>query len=226
MSKCDQCIVRQFSSLKALTKEEVLRMASCKTSRLVKKGEAIFQEGEHVNGVFCVENGVCKLTKLSANGKDQIVKLVKKGELLGQRSMISEEPANLSAIALEDMQVCFIPRTDMMAFFNENNNFSMNVMRTICGDLREADDIMVAMAQKSVKERLALALLHLEDNFGTNPDGSLRLMLSREEIASMIGTATESCIRLLSDFNKNGLIALSGKKITILDRNKLQRMAE
>src|SRR5690606_32467157 len=97
MSKCDQCIVRQFSSLKALTKEEVLRMASCKTSRLVKKGEAIFQEGEHVNGVFCVENGVCKLTKLSANGKDQIVKLVKKGELLGQRSMISEEPANLSA---------------------------------------------------------------------------------------------------------------------------------
>src|SRR5690606_25087089 len=158
MSKCDQCIVRQFSSLKALTKEEVLRMASCKTSRLVKKGEAIFQEGEHVNGVFCVENGVCKLTKLSANGKDQIVKLVKKGELLGQRSMISEEPANLSAIALEDMQVCFIPRTDMMAFFNENNNFSMNVMRTICGDLREADDIMVAMAQKSVKERLALAL--------------------------------------------------------------------
>jgi len=201
-------------------------MASCKTSRLVKKGEAIFQEGEHVNGVFCVENGVCKLTKLSTNGKDQIVKLVKKGELLGQRSMISEEPANLSAIALEDMQVCFIPRTDMMAFFNENNNFSMNVMRTICGDLREADDIMVAMAQKSVKERLALALLHLEDNFGTNPDGSLRLMLSREEIASMIGTATESCIRLLSDFNKNGLIALSGKKITILDRNKLQRMAE
>lgn len=226
MSKCEQCIVRQMSSLKALSKDELVRMASCKTTKVIKKGEPLFQEGEHVNGVYCVEDGVCKLTKLSANGKDQIVKLVKKGELLGQRSMISDEPANLSAVALEDMQVCFIPKEEVIGFFNSNNKFSMAVMRNICGDLREADDIMVKMAQKSVKERLAHALLYLEDNFGQAEDKSIRVTLSREEIASMIGTATESCIRLLSDFNKLGLIELSGKKIKILDRNKLLRLAE
>ena len=102
----------------------------------------------------------------------------------------------------------------------------MNVMKTICGDLKEADDHMVSMAQKSVKERLAETLLYLEDNFGKNNDGSIRIQLSREELAGIIGTATESCIRLLSELNKNGLVDLTGKKITILDRNKLKRMAE
>ncbi|GAB3725210.1 Crp/Fnr family transcriptional regulator [Flavobacterium koreense] len=226
MSKCEQCIVRQFSSLKALNKEELLKMAECKTSYIIKKGEPIFEEGETTNGIFCIKDGVCKLTKLSANGKDQIVKLVKPGELLGQRSLISEEPTNLSAVALEDMEVCFIPKKEIMEFFNENNQFSMNVMKTICGDLKDADDHMVSLAQKSVKERLAETLLHLEDTFGKNEDGSLHIQLSREELAGMIGTATESCIRLLSEFNKTGLIELIGKKIAIVDRNKLKRMSE
>ncbi|MDI9309336.1 MAG: Crp/Fnr family transcriptional regulator [Limnohabitans sp.] len=226
MSKCEQCIVRQFSSLKALTKDELLRMADCKTSYIIKKGEPIFEEGEMTNGIFCVKDGICKMTKLSANGKDQIVKLAKAGELLGQRSMISEEPANLSAVALEDMEVCFVPKSEILKFFNQNNQFSMNVMKTICGDLKEADDHMVSMAQKSVKERLAETLIYLEESFGNNEDGSLRIQLSREELAGMIGTATESCIRLLSELNKQELISLSGKKITIKNKNQLKRISE
>lgn len=226
MSKCEQCIVRQFSSLKALTKDELLRMAECKTSYTIKKGEPIFEEGEMTNGVFCVKDGVCKMTKLSANGKDQIIKLVKAGELLGQRSMISEEPANLSAVALEDMEVCFVPKSEILKFFNQNNQFSMNVMKTICGDLKESDDHMVSMAQKSVKERLAETLIYLEENFGVNEDGSLRIQLSREELAGMIGTATESCIRLLSELNKQDLITISGKKITIKNKTKLKKLSE
>ena len=224
MSKCEQCIVREFSTLKALTSNELVKMANCKTSKTVRKGETIFTEGETINGVFCVKDGVCKMTKLSANGRDQIVHLVKKGELLGQRSMISDEPANLSAIALEDMQVCFIPKNEILGFFNDNNRFSMSVMKTICGDLKEADDIMVKMAQKTVKERLASALIYLEETFGVNPDQSIKLQLSRDEMASMIGTATESCIRLLSEFNKLGLIELVGKKIILINKPQLSKM--
>ena len=225
MSKCEQCIVRQFSSLKALNKEELLRMAECKTSYIIKKGESIFEEGDVTNGIYCVKDGVCKLSKLSDNGKDQIVKLVKPGELLGQRSMISDEPANLSAIALEDMEVCFIPRSEVMQFFNHNNQFSMNVMKTICEDLKDADDHMVNMAQKTVRQRLVETLIYLEETFGKNEDGSLHIQLSREELAGMIGTATESCIRLLSEFNKSNLIALDGKKIVINDISKLKKIA-
>ena len=226
MSKCEQCIVRQFSSLKALTKDELLKMADCKTSYTIKKGEPIFEEGEVTNGIYCIKDGVCKLSKLSSNGKDQIVKLVKPGELLGQRSMISEEPANLSAVALEDMEVCFIPKNEIIQFFNQNNQFSMNLMRTICGDLKEADDHMVNLAQKSVKERLAGTLIYLEETFRTDTEGTLRLQLSREELAGMIGTATESCIRLLSELKKSNYIDLIGKKIKIVDKNKLRRIAD
>ncbi|MDR6846071.1 Crp/Fnr family transcriptional regulator [Flavobacterium granuli] len=226
MSKCEQCIVREFSSLKALNKDELIKISECKTSKTIKKGETIFGEGENVNGIFCVKDGICKLTKLSPNGKDQIVKLVAKGELLGQRSMISDEPANLSAIALEDMHVCFIPKNEILGFFDKNNQFSMSVMKTICGDLKLADDHMVNMAQKSVKERLAETLIYLHETFGTNTDKTLKVQLSRDELASMIGTATESCIRLLSDFNKLDLIELVGKKIVLKDINKLKKIAD
>lgn len=226
MSKCEQCIVREFSSLKSLSKDELVKIANCKTSYTIKKGESIFREGESVNGIFCIKEGVCKLSKLSPNGKDHIVKLVKPGDLLGQRSMISDEPTNLSATALEDMQVCFLPKQEVLYFFNQNNQFSMNVMRSICGDLKDADDHMVSMAQKTVRERLAETLLYLEETFGKDKDNSLRIQLSREELAGIIGTATESCIRLLSEFNKNDWISLTGKKISISDKNKLKRIAD
>ena len=226
MSKCEQCIVREFSSLKALSKDELLKISDCKTSHTIKKGDVIFEEGENVNGIYCIKDGICKLTKLSANGKDHIVKLVTKGELLGQRSMISDEAVNLSAVALEDMEVCFIPKTEVMGFFDKNNQFSMSVMKSICGDLKDADDHMVNLAQKTVKERLAETLLYLSDTFGKNDDNSLKVQLSRDELASMIGTATESCIRLLSDFKKLDLIELNGKKIILKDINKLKKISE
>ena len=226
MGKCEQCIVREFSSLKALNKDELLKLAECKTSYTIKKGSSIFEEGDIINGIYCVTTGACKLSKLSPNGKDQIIKLVKAGELLGQRSMISDEPANLSAVALEDMEVCFIPKSEVLSMFDNNNQFSMNMMKTICGDLKEASEHMISISQKTVKERLAETLVYLEETFGKNEDGSLRIQLSREELAGMIGTATESCIRLLSDFNKNGLIGLIGKKIVIKDIAKLKRIAD
>ena len=138
--------------------------------------------------------------------------------------MISDEPANLSAVALEDMEVCFIPKSEVMQFFTQNNQFSMNVMRTICDDLKVADDHMVNMAQKTVRQRLIETLIYLEETFGKNEDGSLNIQLSREELAGMIGTATESCIRLLSELNKSGYIQLTGKKITLLDKKKLKRL--
>jgi CRP-like cAMP-binding protein len=125
---------------------------------------------------------------------------------------------------VEDMQVCFIPKQEILQFFNENNQFSLNMMKSVCGDLKDADDNMVNLAQKTVKQRLAETLLKLESDFGIHEDGSLKIQLSREEIAGMIGTATESCIRLLSEFNKEGWVSLHGKKITLSNKRELQRI--
>jgi len=224
MSKCEQCIVKQFNSLKSLTKDELKRISGCKTSKIVKKGEVIFEEGESLNGVFCVRDGICKLTKLSENGKDQIVKLVVKGELLGQRSIISDERTNLRATALNDMEVCFIPKAEIMKDLNNNTNFSMDVLKHMAHDLKEADDIIVNMAQKSVRQRLAEALVSINESFGTNADGTLSVLLSREDFASIVGTATESAIRVLSQFKKEGLISTIGKQIKIEDLDGLRQI--
>lgn len=215
MSKCEQCIIRQFNSLKALTKEELVRISGCKTSQTVKKGEVIFEEGDNVNGVYCIKDGVCKLSKLSANGKDQIVKLVVKGDLLGQRSLVGQESANLSAIALNDMEVCFIPKSEIINDLQNNPKFTLDMLNQMAHDLKESDNVIVDMAQKSVKNRMADILLYLDENFGVDDDGFLSITLSREDYANIVGTATESAIRILSQFKKEQLISTKGKQIKI-----------
>jgi len=224
MSKCEQCIIKQFNSLKSLSKKELIRVSACKTSKIVKKGQVIFEEGEMLNGVFCVRGGIVKLTKLSANGKDQIVTLVVKGELLGQRSIISDERTNLRATALNDMELCFIPKSEIMRNLGNNSDFTLDILKRMALDLKEADNIIVNMAQKSVRQRLAEALISMHKNFGTNPDGTLSVMLSREDFASIVGTATESAIRVLSQFKKDGLISTVGKHIKIENLEGLKRI--
>lgn len=224
MSKCEQCIVKQFNSLKALSKEELLRISNCKTTKLIKKGEVIFNEGDKINGVFCVKDGICKLSKLSENGKDQIVKLHFKGDLLGQRSILGEEITNLTATALNDMEVCFIPKSEILGDLEKNANFSFDVLKQMAQDLKDSDNTIVNMAQKSVRKRLADALIYIHSNFGVDEDHFLKVVMSREDYANIVGTATESAIRILSQFKNEGLISTSGKQIKIKNIEGLKRI--
>ncbi len=225
-SRCENCIIRQFNSLRAMSKEELKRVSDTKTTKIIRKGEAIFAEGDKLNGVFCVRDGVSKLSKLSANGKDQIVKLASKGEVMGQRSVIAEESSNLSAIAVSDMEVCFIPKEGIVDVLHQNPNFTVEVLRHMAHDLREADDVIVNMSQKTVKQRIAEAFLYLRENFGEDPDGYLSITLSREDIANVVGTATESCIRIISEFKKNKYIKTSGKRIAVVNEKSLRDMVD
>lgn len=226
MSKCEHCIVRQLSSLKELTKEELIRVSNCKTSQVIKKGATIFEEGEHVNGVFCIRSGVCKVSKMSENGRDQIVHLVQRGDLLGQRSLVNNEVSNLKAVAVNDMEVCFIPKEEILRDLEENHKFTMDMMKSFALDLKNADNIIVNMGQKTVKQRLAQTLLYLEDSFGIAENGSLDIGLSREDFANIVGTATETVIRLLSEFKKKKIISLKGKEIALLNSSELKSIAE
>ena len=225
-ARCEQCIIRQFNSLRAMTKDELKKVSDTKTIQHFKKGDSIFTEGDKLNGVFCVRDGISKLSKLSSNGKDQIVKLAAKGHLLGQRSVISNEPANLSAIAVNDMQVCFIPKEGILNTLNSNSNFAVEVLRHMAHDLKEADDVIVNMSQRSVKQRVAEAFLYMKNNFGEDDKGFLNLTLSREEIANVVGTATESCIRIISEFKKENWIKASGKKLAIINEKALIDLVE
>jgi CRP-like cAMP-binding protein len=226
MSKCEQCIIRQFNSLQYLTKEELVKISNCKTSKVIRKGEAIFEEGERLKGVFCIKDGVCKVSKMSENGRNQIISLVTKGDLLGERSLISDEASNLKAVALNDMEVCFIPKEEIIKDLSKNPNFTMNVLKDMAQTLKQADNVIVDMAQKTVKQRLAETLLNLHKKFGTSTENTIDIHLSREDIANIIGTATESAIRLLSELKKKKIIEFKGKDISILNSIELDKIAQ
>lgn len=225
MSRCEQCIARQLNSMKTLTKDDLKKISECKSSFFYKKGAVVFKENEQLQGVYCLREGICKLTKLMPNGKDQTVRLLGKGELLGQRSIISNERTNLSATALTDIELCFVPKDQILERIKTNQEFSFDILQNLAQNLREADDDLINMAQKTVKQRLAEALIYVQNNFGINADGYMNVSLSREDYASIVGTATESAIRILSQFKKDGWISTVGKKIKIEDLKALRTVA-
>lgn len=224
MSRCEQCIVRELSALKALSKEELITISNKKSIQKIERGEVLFNEGIHLDGLYCLKNGMVKISKLGENGKDHIIKLMSKGEIVGHRSLINEESTNLNAVAMEETEMCFIPKNEVMNLIKTNSSFSLEMMKSICTDLKISDDQLIDMAQKSVKQRLAETLLYFENKFGTDKEGYLKVNISREELSSLIGTATESCIRLLSELKKNNLIEISSKKIKILNQTALLKV--
>jgi CRP-like cAMP-binding protein len=225
-SQCEKCVIRDLNSLSSVSSDELLNISRNKTTLHIKRGEVIFSEGASLKGVYCLRNGKCKLTKLAPNGKEQIVRFIKKGELVGHRSVISNSVAHLTVTALEEMDVCFIPKNEIIELFKKNSDFSMEITKSLADDLDEANASIANMAQKNVRERLAESLLFFEKIFGIDNDGFISVTLTREEIANAIGTATESTIRLLSEFKKEGYITLSGKKIKLEDKVKLKHLTE
>lgn len=226
MSNCEQCIIREFSNLKSLTKEELKSISDHKDSIIYKKGDVLFSEGNILNGVFCIKEGACKLSRLSANGKEQIIRFIKGGDMLGYRSVLSEEPVSLTVTALKDMRVCFIPKKEIFDSIRVNSKFSLDMMKAVCHDLKDANATLTNMAQKTVRERLADTLIFLKEIFGQDREGYLDIVLTREEYSSVIGTATESAIRLLSEFKKKKLIALDGKRVKILNEVELLKISQ
>jgi len=224
--ECEKCVIRDLNSLSSVSVNELQSIARKKTSLSIQKGEVIFSEGTSLKGVYCLRNGKCKLTKLAPNGKEQIVRFIRKGELVGHRSVISNSVAHLTVTALEEMDVCFIPKNEIIELFKNNSEFSFEITKSLAEDLDEANSAIANMAQKNVRERLAESLLFFERIFGVDSNGYISVTLTREEIANAIGTATESTIRLLSEFKKEGYISLSGKKIRIENKVKLQHLTE
>lgn len=225
MSKSENCVIEQFNALRSLTDKELSRFKDVKVDSEFKKGAAVFKEGETLSGVYVIKKGICKLTKLNSSGRVHIVKLVVEGDLLGQRSLMSDEPTNLTAEALNDLTVSFIPKLEIVNYIKSNPYFSLDIIKKLSNRLRESDNGIVNMAQKSVKQRLAETLLYVKESFGENENGMLNVVLTREEYANIIGTATAVVIRLLSQFKQDNLISAVGKQIKIENINALREIS-
>lgn len=225
VASCLQCETREHSVMCSLKAPYFEQLEKNKTTLNYKKGTPLFQEGSHSIGVYCIKEGKIKITKLGDLGREQIIGLAKPGDLIGYRSVFGDRMST-SAIALEDSVVCFIPKEPFLETLKEAPDFSMDLFRLISSDLKKSDQLITHLAQKPVRERTAEALILLHDTYGTLSDEkTLDVQLSRDEIANMIGTAMETAVRFLNEFKRDGIIDLSGKKIKILKKDELAKIA-
>ncbi len=224
--QCQSCTARLSSVFNVLDNKQVLSINKKKTCATYQKGEFLFMENSLPLGVFCVNSGKIKIATTGFDGKEQILRLSKGGDVVGYRALVAGERYMSSAIALEDSSVCFIPRDYFMELMMTNPKLCFEVVKKVSNDLKLSEEHIVSLSQKTIRERIAESLLFLKATYGYDEDGqTLNVVMSRDEIADYTGTTRESTIRLLSEFNNDKIIELSGKRIKIINLEKLIRTA-
>ncbi|HLN73888.1 MAG TPA: Crp/Fnr family transcriptional regulator, partial [Prolixibacteraceae bacterium] len=196
-----------------------------KTCTLYSKGSIIYREGSRLTGFYCVTRGILKIFKTGIDGKEQIIRFAKKGDIIAYRSLLSQELACTTAKVIEEAVLCHVPYQTLLYMIQNNWQFSHHMLQIVCKELREANDYITDIAQKSVRERLAEVLLLLKENFELDNANTLQISLTREELANMVGTATESVIRLLGEFKQEQLIDLQGRRIKFINVSGLSKAA-
>lgn len=222
---CAVCDSHNIGFLKHCNQEQLNKISSGKTCCHYKKGQHIFYEGNMPMGIHCLSSGVVKLVRTNLDGKEQILRFAQKGDYLGYRALVAQEPLFASAIAVEDTVACFVPQRPFMELIDDVPAISKELLVSLCHDLGVVEERVQSMAQKSVRERLAETLLFLHETFNSGGDSVISISLPREDIANIVGTATETVIRLLSEFKSDKLIEMEGKKIRILEKQKLDRIS-
>jgi CRP/FNR family transcriptional regulator, polysaccharide utilization system transcription regulator len=222
---CDKCALETNSIFKHLTREEVENLNFVKDFRRYKRGEVLYREGNRISGFYCINSGIIKVFKTGFDGKEQIIRFAKPGEIIAYRSVLSNEPACTTAKVIEDCQVCFISTEILLSFIKTNPDLALELVKLTCHELGEANSYITDIAQKTVRERLAEVLMQLVKDFGLDDQKYLNISLTREELANIVGTATESVIRLLSEFKTDKLLELNGRKIRILNSKRLEKIS-
>lgn len=223
---CQTCESRFRSVFCNLDKNELSKLNGGKGCTVYKKGQIIFKQGSYPHGLYCVNSGKTKLYQLAENGREQIVRLTKEGDILGYRALLSNEQYTSSAEALHECTICFIPRNVFFKFIETNSSLSMQVMKLLANDLKNAEHRVTDLAQKPVRERMAESLLYLKGIYGYEKDNAtINVVVRREDIANIAGTATETAIRILAELKNDGLVEFIGKKIKIKNIQALIHLA-
>lgn len=225
--RCEDCQFRRNSLFGSLCAEESTRVSDAKSCTIYKKGQVLFHEGTRPLGVFCIYGGKVKIYKLGSDGKEQIIRIARESDVLGYKAMISEDEYPVTAETLEDCTICFLPKSDFLHLVTDSPAFNKRLLQSICHELGVMSDKLTSLAQKSVRERFAMALLMLKDTYGIEGEESeeVEINLTREDLANIVGTATETLIRLLHDFKEEDLIETRGRKIVVKNARGLAKAA-
>jgi CRP-like cAMP-binding protein len=223
---CADCKNRKESLLCRMKVNELEQISDAKSHKVFNKGDIIFREGAYPHGLFGIFKGKVKVYKIGEEGKEQIVRFANEGDLLGYHALLEGGKYAVNAKAMEETMLCHLPRDSFFLALKSNANVSFELMKELSMCLKQSERMLIDMMQKPVREKVAEALLILKESFGFEKDTNfLNVSLTRREIGDLASTTTESAIRVLSDFNKEGIIELSGKKIGFVDSKALVNLA-
>jgi CRP/FNR family transcriptional regulator len=209
----------------ALDEDQVSLFNDSKKESVLKKGSVIFTENHFPTGIYALYDGKVKISKLGDEGKEQIVRFAKSGDFIGYRSLLSEDSYHASAVALNDVTLCHIPKTKFLSVLKENFWLQQDLIKRLAIDLRNAENRILSISQKTVKERIAETLIILYYEFGHKENESIDVKLSRKDIGNIAGSTIETTIRTLSELKKEGFIEFNGKEIIVKDITALEHIA-
>jgi CRP-like cAMP-binding protein len=225
---CENCQSREKGIFCELELSALADVSHHKVMNSYKKGQTIFFQGNPPFGLYCIANGKIKVSKVGNDGKESIVRIAGPGDVLGHRSLFSKENYSATATVIEDAAICFLDKNYIYSALKNDPSISLNLIEKLSKDMGAAETRNASMSQKSARERLAELFLTFMKNYGhQESDGRVRLdiKLNRDEIASIVGTAHETIIRLISEFKDEGILEQEGKIIYILDEEKLLEFA-
>ena len=214
-----------FSNLPEQIKEEFLSQMIVKQ---FKKGQNIFTEGTYPSGIYFIKKGKVKKYKSLNRGREQIIYVCCEGELLGYAAFLSEEAYPDSASSITDVTIGFLSRDKLVKLLDLHDELSKMLMKNLSHEFGVLVNVIAIITQKTVRERVALTLLILQEKFKESIDenGQVQIVLTRADFANMVGTAVATLVRILHDFKEEGLILTYGRKIVIQNKHQLLEIAD
>lgn len=198
-----------------------------KIEKKFKRGQVILLEGQPARGLYCIKGGKIKIIKKFNDGKEAIIHIASVGDLIGHYSAFNDQTYSSSAVALEETHVCFIEKKFMLNTIKKHPKLALTLIKKFCEEITNNEKRFTSIIQRNVRERMAHLLVTLSEAFGIVEENGLRLdiKLTRDEMASMIGSVNESVIRCMTEFKDEELIEEDGKKIYIINEAKLKKFA-
>lgn len=224
---CENCTSKDEGIFCDLDGADLHEISQHKISNTYKKGQTLFVQGNHPFGLYCISKGNIKLTKTGPDGKETIVRIAHGGDILGHRSLFTDDNYSATATAMEDTEVCFIDKKFILSTIEGNPSVALNIINKLSRDMGSAERRLSSLHQKNVRERLAELILSLKVTHGVKENGrwKIELKLTREEMATMIGTANETLIRFMTEFKEAGILEQEGKVIFIKNEEELLNWA-
>ncbi len=224
---CNHCINNADSIFYELKEKEKEILSNQHTCLYFRKGDTIYREGEKPNGLICLSAGKVKIFKEGIGGREQIVRMAKPVGFIGYRALFAEENYMATALAIEDSTICIINRESLFEVLKSNSYLSLSIIKSFATELGFSNSRTVTLTQKHIRGRLAESLIFLKDTYGLERDNqTIKVYLSREDIANLSNMTTSNAIRTLSNFASEKVVEIDGRKIKIVDPEKLEKISE